>query len=214
MPASTRSRTPSITGTAPARTTAPTPDATHSSRRWPSSPNPVTSVAAFTPTAIAASRAVSFSVVITVIAVCSSAGVAASRLTAVEMTPRPIGFVRTRTSPGRAPAFVSTAPGSTVPTTASPYFGSASSIEWPPAMRQPAARAVAAPPSSTRASSSNGSPSRGQPTRLSASSGVPPIAYTSESAFVAAMRPQSNGSSTMGVKKSVVTTIARSSRRR
>ena len=47
---------------------------------------------------------------------------------------------------------------------------------------------------------------------MSASSGVPPIAYTSDSALVAAIRPQSYGSSTMGVKKSVVTTSARSSR--
>jgi len=39
---------------------------------------------------------------------------------------------------------------------------------------------------------------------LSAVSGVPPIAYTSESAFAAAMRPKSNASSTMGVKKSTV----------
>ena len=37
------------------------------------------------------------------------------------------------------------------------------------------------------------------------------IAYTSESAFVAAIRPQSYGSSTIGVKKSSVATTACSS---
>ena len=52
----------------------------------------------------------------------------------------------------------------------------------------------------------NGSTSRGQHSRLSATSGVPPIAYTSESALAAAIRPQSYGSSTTGVKKSVVET--------
>ena len=45
-----------------------------------------------------------------------------------------------------------------MPTTASPYFGSASSIECPPAIRQPASAATAAPPSSTRASSSKRQP--------------------------------------------------------
>ena len=41
-------------------------------------------------------------------------------------------------------------------------------------------------------------------TRLSALTGRPPIAYTSDSALVAAIRPQSYASSTTGVKKSVV----------
>ena len=47
---------------------------------------------------------------------------------------------------------------------------------------------------------------------LSAEIGVPPIAYTSEIALVAATRPKSYGSSTIGVKKSTVCTSARSSR--
>ena len=58
------------------------------------------------------------------------------------------------------------------------------------------------------------SPSPGQAARLTANSGRPPIAYTSDSAFAAAIRPQSPGSSTIGVKKSVVSTSARSSSRR
>ena len=54
----------------------------------------------------------------------------------------------------------------------------------------------------------------GMPTMASANSGRAPIAYRSDNALVAAMRPKSNGSSTMGMKKSVVATIAcRSSRR-
>ena len=46
---------------------------------------------------------------------------------------------------------------------------------------------------------------------LSAAVGLPPIAYTSESAFAAATRPKSRGASTIGVKKSVVSTSASSS---
>ncbi len=67
IPAASRSRTPSITGTAAASTTAATPDPAQSSRRWPSRPKPVTSVAACTasPTSTAASRAPALSVVIT-----------------------------------------------------------------------------------------------------------------------------------------------------
>ena len=55
-----------------------------------------------------------------------------------------------------------------------------------------------------------GSLSIGIPTSASAMMGVPPIAYTSENAFAAAMRPKSYASSTIGVKKSTVATIARS----
>ncbi|KAG1578701.1 hypothetical protein G6F46_015754 [Rhizopus delemar] len=54
----------------------------------------------------------------------------------------------------------------------------------------------------------------GMPTMASAMMGVPPIAYTSDSAFVAAMRPKSNGSSTMGMKKAVVAMSAGSSFKR
>ena len=88
------------------------------------------------------------------------------------MTPSPIGFVSTSASPACAPAFVSTRSGCTVPTTASPYFGSASSIEWPPATRHPRrarrrrrrrARARAARTAGPRAATRRGS---------SASSGV------------------------------------------
>ena len=69
----------------------------------------------------------------------SSAGGASSRLSGGgDDAPPPIGFVRTRASPGRRRRCVSTRPGSTVPMTARPYFGSASSIEWPPTTRTPA----------------------------------------------------------------------------
>ena len=57
-------------------------------------------------------------------------------------------------------------------------------------------------------------PSPGQAARLTANSGRPPMAYTSDSALAAAIAPQSPGSSTIGVKKSVVRIRARSSSRR
>ena len=49
------------------------------------------------------------------------------------------------------------------------------------------------------------------PTSASAMMGLPPMAYTSLMALVAAMRPNSKGSSTMGMKKSVVAISAMSS---
>ena len=64
------------------------------------------------------------------------------------------------------------------------------------------------PPRRIRRIVSAGSTSIGMPTIASANSGVAPIAYRSDSALVAAMRPKSNGSSTIGMKKSVVATIA------
>ena len=49
------------------------------------------------------------------------------------------------------------------------------------------------------------------PTKAKAMMGVPPMAYTSDIALVAAIRPKSKGSSTIGMKKSVVAMSACSS---
>ena len=72
------------------------------------------------------------------------------------------------------------------------------------AIALPAAAQTDSPPSRMARIVSTGSRSIGMHTRASAMIGVPPMAYTSEMALVAAMRPKSNGSSTMGMKKSVV----------
>ena len=56
-----------------------------------------------------------------------------------------------------------------------------------------------------------GSPFSGNPTIDSADIGRPPIAYTSLSELAAAICPNVNGSSTIGVKKSTVCTNANSS---
>lgn len=72
-----------------------------------------------------------------------------------------------------------------------PYVGSGAVTLCPPETWQPAACATSRPPRSTSAASSIGSVSRGHASRLTAAHGVPPIAYTSESALAAAIRPQS-----------------------
>ncbi len=101
-------------------------------------------------------------------------------------------------------------PGETVPTTARPYFGSVSRIVWPPARIAPAARTWRSAPSKIARTTSVGS-SSGNAATESASNGAPPIANTSLSAFVAEIAPKSSGSSTIGGKKSIVKTSARSS---
>ena len=129
--------------------------------------------------------------VITSSAAAAVAGEARPRFSAVDTTPLPTGLVRKRASPARAVEFRITRSGCTVPVTASPYLGSASSMECPPTIATPAAAAASEPP---RRISTNGSRPRSSTeyaTRLRAVSGVPPIAYTSDSALVAATRPKS-----------------------
>jgi hypothetical protein len=103
--------------------------------------------------------------------------------------------------------------GWTVPTTASPYFGSLSRIVCPPARIAPAARTCRSAAPRIAATISCGS-SSGNSAIESASSGLPPIAKTSFSALVAAIVPKSCGSSISGGKKSRVKTSAVSSSRR
>ena len=108
-------------------------------------------------------------------AAATTAGSGSPRLIAVATTPVPSGLVSTSRSPARALAMVSSRSGSASPTTARPYLGSGSSIEWPPTTGQPAWAATSAPPRSTSASSSTGR-SAGQAVRLRAISGRPPMA--------------------------------------
>src|SRR5215212_3350630 len=192
-------------------TSAPTLLAARMLPRCPSRPKPVTSVAALTPTASAARAAPSLSVVMDRTASAMPASIRASRLRAVARMPVPSGLVSTSTSPAHPPALVRARSGWTSPITTRPKIGSSTSIECPPSIRQRARSVTSAAPPSTSASISNGSFSRGQPTRLRANSGVAPMAYTSLSALAAAIAPQARGSSTIGVKKSVVATRARSS---
>ena len=135
-----------MAGTAAASISAATPLAAASSCTWPSRPKPVTSVSACAPAARACSAARSLSVVMTLTARSTSAASASPRLIAVATAPAPSGLVSTSASPGRPPAFVSTASGATTPVTAIPYLGSGSSIECPPTTAAPAAAAASAPP--------------------------------------------------------------------
>ena len=109
-------------------------------------------------------------------AACSTLSGAALRLTAVVSTPVPIGLVSTSASPGRAPALDTMRSGWIVPVTNRPNFGSSSTIEWPPEMAMPASAQIAAAPSSTWRSGAVPSVSTGQATKLSALSGVAPMA--------------------------------------
>ena len=171
---------------------------------WPNRPKPVTSVTAFGMNGRTTSAAAALRIVICSIAADASrlgreheAG--AERLREEERVAR-----GGPCSSARSPS------GCTVPTTARPYFGSASRIVCPPARIAPAARTCSAAAAKMAPSTSVGS-SSGNAAIDSASSGVPPIAKMSFNAFVAAMRPNVAGSSTSGGKKSSVKTIARSS---
>src|SRR5512132_4149801 len=75
------------------------------------------------------------------------------------ISPVPSGLVKKSASPGRAPFFGQIASGRTVPTTARPYFGSASRIVWPPASSPPAARTCRSAAAKISASISIGSSS-------------------------------------------------------
>ncbi len=172
-----RSRTRgSINGIAPASSSAAAPDASSIRCRWPSRPNPVTSVAASATAFRIASAAARFVVVISATAAATRSSSARPRLIAVETIPRPSGFVRNSPAPAGAVELRTTSSGSTRPSATMPYFGSGSVIEWPPATTTPSAVATSTPPWSTWASISSGRSSTGQFTMLSARSGRPPIA--------------------------------------
>ena len=118
--------------------------------------------------------------------------------------PRPRGLVSESGVPARPWSLRRSRSTSPIPVTAMPYLGSGSSTLCPPATGHPADVATSRPPRRTSVASSMGRRSVGQHSRLMASTGVPPMAYTSDRALAAAIRPQSYGSSTTGVKKSAV----------
>ncbi len=82
----------------------------------------------------------------------------------------PSRLVSTSASPGLAPALYTISDGLATPVTASPYLGSLSSIEWPPAISAPDSATLSRPPRSTSASTSAPS-SGGHATRFIAVSG-------------------------------------------
>jgi hypothetical protein len=136
----------------------------------------VTSVIAVAPAATACSAASRFSVVITATAASIRPSVAFPRFAAVDATPPPTGLVRKSESPARAVELRTRRSGWTTPVMAIPYFGSRSSIEWPPTTATPAAAATSPPPRRISRSASSPSSSSEYATRLSAVTGRAPIA--------------------------------------
>ncbi len=119
-----------MSGTAPLSTTAVTPLALASLNKCPSKPKPVTSVAQRSPAARASRLATSLSVVMTAIAAGNTSPVALCRAFS---TPLPTGLVSDSGRPAAPASMRSSAAGSASPVTAMPYFGSGSSMLWPPA---------------------------------------------------------------------------------
>ncbi|KAF5043581.1 hypothetical protein DSECCO2_500820 [anaerobic digester metagenome] len=117
-------------------------------------------------------------------------------------------MVRNSIDPSFAPLFFFTLFVSTIPVTARPNIGSDIFILCPPARGIPALSQTSLAPATTSAASDPGSFSRGHPSIAIAIIGLPPIAYMSDIALVAEIRPKSLALSTIGVKKSVVLIIA------
>ena len=105
---------------------------------------------------------------------------------AVFNTPTPIGFVIINLSPGFAVAFDKTLFGLTIPETERPYLGSLSSTVCPPTKSAPLSFTLSNPPFNISASTSI-SWHDGKQTIFIATKGLPPIAYTSDSEFDAAI---------------------------
>ena len=121
----------------------------------------------------------------------------------------PIGLVSQSASPAPSAPFSSSRSGCARPVTASPNFGSWSMTVCPPAMTPSPSAILSTAPCRRRSSGSNESVS-GHATTLSAKRTSPPIAYTSDIAFAAAIAPEAYASSTIGGKKSTVSMIATS----
>ena len=133
------------------------------------------SVAAWTSRDLAASHTARFRVDIVSTAASSEAPGQRRCFIAVVMIPVPRGFDSTSTSPGRAPWFAQIRSSRTRPVTASPYLGSVSDTECPPARTAPASLTFASPPARTWARISLGRRSL-QHRMFSALIGTPPIA--------------------------------------
>ena len=124
----------------------------------------------------------------------------------------PIGLVRISTSPGRMPPLrITVASCSSIrPLMAKPSASSWPSPVWPPTSAQPASLSTDTAPdiiwktvSSTLLSSPGGTVAMAV-----ADCASPPMAKMSPSAWLAAMRPNSQGSSMKARKKSTVCTMA------
>src|SRR5918994_6629735 len=179
-------------------------DRSATSQPCPSSPNPVTSVTAWTPERWrrrdAAACRLSWRIVEVAAPIVFGSPEASAK-------PVPRGLDSTSASPGRAPPLVNCSPGATTPCTARPKIGSGERIVCPPATTPPASTTTSAAARKIAWITAAGRDS-GNAAMLRASTTSPPMANTSLHALAAAMAPKSAGSSTNGGKKSVVDTRA------
>mmetsp|Transcript_8781 Transcript_8781/g.22717 ORF Transcript_8781/g.22717 Transcript_8781/m.22717 type:complete len:213 (-) Transcript_8781:42-680(-) len=198
MPCCTHSSAPSSTGTWSSWMVAPTPDARHISSRCPHSPKPVTSVHALAPCLSSTPAAAPFDVLMDAMAPVTQPPFARWRMCAAKRVPVPMGLVRTIFCVQRMPAFLSSVTELIArPVTVKPIPISLPSHVCPPPSAQPSASSAAHAPAiiCARSPSATLSTDSGRVTTASATSGVAPIACTSESAWTAATRPSTYGSS-------------------
>ena len=172
--------------------------------KCPNNPKPVTSVIACTSFIFPNASPALLIVVNWFTKKFKSSSVSKPLFCAVAMMPTPNGLVNINTSPGCAVSFLFKFSMSIIPFTTKPKIGSWLSILCPPAITIPASAQVLRAPSITFAASLAGSEASGQPNTAKANIGFPPIAYTSLIALAAAICPNENASSTIGIKKSVV----------
>ena len=142
------SSAPGSIGTASAFISAVKPLPSAISRTWPIRPKPVISVQEFTSYFSMDCCAFALRAVMAAIRDFSYSPERSCAFAAVVSTPLPIAFVSMRRSPSFAEELESTLSGLTNPVTASPYFGSGSSMVWPPQSMAPASSTLSAPPAS------------------------------------------------------------------
>ena len=120
--------------------------ARQSSKRWPSSPKPVTSVHALASAAASTFAAAPFDTDMDASAPATHGPRARLRISAARIVPVPKGLVSSSASPARMPPLRSSTFGGSTPVTAKPRLASLPSHVWPPASAQPSSRSSAHAP--------------------------------------------------------------------
>ena len=177
IPRASVSAAPGSSGTASASSSRVAFEPCATCSAWPATPNPVTSVAAWTAACSSAGRSSRLTWRIDAIAGAMASASISSFLRAPASVPVPTALVNTRTSPGRAPEFFHSRSGWAKPVTEKPSLRVSSSIEWPPTRWAPAASIVSSAPAiSVREHLRRERASSGNARMVSAVTGVPPMA--------------------------------------
>ncbi|MPN16811.1 hypothetical protein SDC9_164158 [bioreactor metagenome] len=143
---------------------------------WPSSPKPVTSVMATTPSISARLLPATLRVVMRLSAAIWSFSLTTLNFSALLTRPIPKGLVRNITEPAAPLSLRFTFDVSIIPVTARPNIGSAQLMLWPPARGMPADSHTVRAPETTSPATDAGSFSRGHPRIAIAIKGSPPMA--------------------------------------